>query len=208
MKKTIADNDIQNSVSLLQPSRPIICTTKNEDGTDHAAPFSWINPVSVDPPKVGLALLNSPKKQHSLKNIERTGEFVVNMPDLSLCDKLIQCSYGTKFGENKFDRSGFTRLPSVVVSPPGIKECKAHLECKMVDKLVTGDHTLIIADIVYARYDAEAYSTGMLINTKKFAPTIHVQDFSLPNSQLHVFLAPCGTHVIEVPYPARDDIKK
>ncbi|MGI6486289.1 MAG: flavin reductase family protein [Thermoanaerobacterales bacterium] len=207
MKKKIEAKDLQNSVNLLQPSRPIICTTKNEDGSDHAAPFSWINPVSMNPPRVGLALLNSPQKQHTLENIERTGEFVVNMPDLSMCDKLVECSFSRKFGENKFDRSGFIRLPSLVVEPPGIKECRAHLECKMINKLVTGDHTLIIADVVCARYDTEAYSQGMLINIKEFTPTIHVQNFMLPSSQLHVFLAPCGTHVIEVPYPTREDIK-
>jgi len=71
-------------VFLSQLGRPILCTTKNNDGSDHVAPFSWINPVSHKPPRIALALLNSPKKQQSLENIERSAEFVVNMPAIHL----------------------------------------------------------------------------------------------------------------------------
>ncbi|GAB6172871.1 hypothetical protein JCM15765_23490 [Paradesulfitobacterium aromaticivorans] len=206
MEKRISEDELFNSVFLLQPSRPILCTTKNEDGSDHVAPFSWINPVSHKPPRVALALLNNPKKQHSLENIERTGEFVLNMPDLSIVDKLVGCSYRPMYGENKFDRSGFTRLPSVKVTPPGIKECRAHLECKLMNTMVTGDHTLLIADVVYARYDEEAFSPNLLVKLDKYMPAIHVQHFIQESSQVHIFLGSCSAHVIEVPYLKPDDI--
>lgn len=176
------------------------------DESDHVAPFSWINPVSHDPPRLALALLNTPKKQHSLENIERTREFVVNIPDLSFADQLVECSYSTKLGENKFDRSGFTRLPSMHVSPPGIKECRAHFECKVINMMNTGDHTLIIADIVDARYDTEAYSPNYLIKMNQFIPAIHLSNYSLDKSQIHVFLSPCGTYTTEVPYPECKDV--
>ncbi|MBA1336563.1 MAG: hypothetical protein HPY66_2998 [Firmicutes bacterium] len=200
MKTDILAERIHDSVFLLQPSRPILCTTKNEDGSDHVAPFSWVNPVSHKPPRLALALLNSPRKQHSLENIERTGEFVINIPSLDFADKLVECSYKTKSGENKFERSGFKRLESLKVQPPGILECKAHLECKLYSRVVTGDHTLLIADIVHARYDGEAYSPNLMIKLDKFSPAIHVLNYNLEESQIHVFLKPGGAHVTEVPY--------
>ena len=107
MKIPIPEESFEKAVFLLQPSRPILCTTKNEDGSDHVAPFSWINPISYKPPRVGLALLNSPKKQHSLVNIERTHEFVINLPDIKIADALVMASFWPVFGENKFDRSAF-----------------------------------------------------------------------------------------------------
>jgi len=204
MKRIIEENELYNSVFLLQPSRPILCTTKNEDGTDHVAPFSWINPVSHKPPRVALALLSKPEKQRSLENIERTGEFGVNIPDLTMAEKLVECSYKTKFGENKFDRSGFTRMPSEVIKPNCIKECRANLECKVFNLIDAGDHTIIIADIVYAKYDEEAYSSSnLLINTQNFKPMIHVQNFNLEKSQVHIFLNSDSTQTIEVPYPSK-----
>ncbi|MEA4964183.1 flavin reductase family protein [Lutispora sp.] len=204
MKKEMNESELFNSVFLLQPSRPILCTTKNDDGTDHIAPFSWINPVSHKPPRVALALMNKPKKQRSLENIERTGEFGVNIPDMSMAEKMVGCSYSTKFGENKFDRSGFTRLPSVIIKAPCIEEGMSSLECKVLNMMDAGDHTLIIADIVYAKYNEDAYSPNLLINTSKFRPIIHVQNFNLEKSQLHIFLSNHSTEIIEVSYPCKE----
>ena len=203
LKKQVPIDKLFNSVFLLQPSRPILCTTKNEDGSDHVAPFSWINPASHKPPRIALALVNSPKKQHSLDNIERTGEFVVNIPGLELADKLVECSYSTKFGENKFERSGFTRLPSAIIEAPGIKECRAHLECKVINSVNAGDHTLLIADIVNAQYDEDAFGNNLLVRLENFTPTVHVADYCLKDSQMHIFLAPSRAHVAEVPYPKK-----
>lgn len=208
MKIDIPVPDIAKSVFLLQPGRPILCTTKNGDGSNHVAPFSWINPVSHKPPRVALALLNKPQKQKSLENIERTGEFVVNMPGLDLAEKLVECSYSTQKGENKFERSGFTPLPSVKVEPPGIEECMAHLECSVKNLINAGDHTLIIADVVCARYELEAYSPSLLINTEKFQPAIHLFNFNLDQSQIHIFLRASHTHTIEVPYVTRAIIEE
>lgn len=205
MKKEFKKSELYNSVFLLQPSRPILCTTINEDGTDHISTFSWINPASYKPPRVALALLSKPKKQKSLENIERTGEFGVNVPDMSMIEKMIECSYSTKLGENKFERSGFTRLPSVHIKPPCIEEGMASLECKVINMIDAGDHTLIIADIVYAKYDEEAYSPNLLIKVPKFRPVIHVQNFNMEKSQVHVFLSSDSTETIDVPYPTKKE---
>ncbi len=205
MKIMIPEEEFCNSHLLLQPGRPILCTTKNEDGSDHVAPFSWVNPVSSKPPMLALALLNEPKKQHSLVNIERTGEFVINLPDIDIADSLVLSSYKTKFGENKFERSGFTRLPSVKVEPPGIMECEAHLECKVSDTIVTGDHILLIANIIYAQYDEEAFSPSLLINLDKYKPAIHLQNFNLNSSQIHMFMASGGAHITEVAFPKKEE---
>lgn len=204
MKKQISDNELFNSVFLLQPSRPILCTTKNEDGSNHVAPFSWLNPVSHNPPRVALALMNMPQKQHSLENIERTGEFVINIPDMNIAEKLVETSYSTKFGENKFLRSGFTKVDSSCVEPVSIEECRAHLECKVINSIETGDHTLLIADIVCAKYDEEAFVPGSLfIKLDKYKPIVHLTNFNTKQSQVHVLLSPSGTHAVEVPYPKK-----
>jgi flavin reductase (DIM6/NTAB) family NADH-FMN oxidoreductase RutF len=207
MKKNVSEECFEKAIFLLQPTRPILCTTKNEDGSDHVAPFSWINPVSMKPPRLSLALLNKPKKQHSLENIERTGEFVVNMADMQLADRLVLASYWPNFGENKFDRSGFTRLNSRKVAPPAIAECRAHLECKVIEILTPGDHSLILADIVEAYYDSDAFNDNLLINMQNYKPMIHVQNYILPQSQLHVFMEPGGEYVSEVLFPTEEECK-
>jgi flavin reductase (DIM6/NTAB) family NADH-FMN oxidoreductase RutF len=167
------------------------------------APFSWINPVSQNPPRVAMALLSKPKKQKSLENIERTGEFGINIPDLSMAERLVGCAFSAKFGENKFDRSGFTRMPSVAIKANCIIECKASLECKVHELIDAGDHTIIIADIIHAKYDEDSYSQNLLINTQNFRPVIHLQSFNLEKSQLHIFVSSESTKTIEVSYPEK-----
>lgn len=204
MKQDIAKEKIGDSVFLLQPSKPILCTTKNEDNTDHVAPFSWLIPVSNKPPRVGLALLNTPNKQHTLINIEREGEFVINVPDINIIDKLVEASYFLLENTNKFDRSGFTRLVSKVVTPPSIMECRAHLECKVLNIIKTGDHSLVIGDVVWARFDDQAFTPDLLIKLENFTPVIHLKNYKMEDYQAHVFLSPSESRIIEVEYPKKD----
>jgi len=201
MKKKIDPNRLIESHRLMQPSKPILCTTKNEDDSDHVAPFSWLIPVSCDPPRIGLALLSKPKKQHSLVNIERTGEFVINYPDTSILEKMVEASYDLRVNENKFERSGFKRRESKKVKPTSIEECKVHLECKVKKIEITGDHSLIIADVLEAVYDDEAFTEDLLVNLEKFEPVIHLKNYCLKDYQTHLFLSPLSTKIIEVEYP-------
>jgi len=201
-KKDIAAECFEKSVFLLQPGRAILCTTINEDGSNHVAPFSWINPISFIPPRVGLALLTSPKKQQSLENIERTGEFVVNLPDIPIAEQLVLTSYDALDGENKFERSGFTPLPAKKVEPVAIQECRAHLECKVIEIIDVGDHDLILADVVAAYYDTDAFSENLLINLSTYRPATHLQNYITDTGQVHVFMEPGGSYVADVPFPS------
>lgn len=202
MKKNMDASELKKSILLMQPTRPILCTTKNEDGSNHVAPFSWINPVSFDPPRVALALCSKPKKQQSLQNIERTGEFVVNLPDANVVEKLVETSYSTKCGENKFQRSGFTGMTAQQVEAPVIGECRAHLECRVLQIIDAGDHDLIMADVVGASYDEDAFRNDLAINLKTYQPVIHLNHYCLEQSQVHLFLDSRHWEVVDVPYPA------
>lgn len=198
MKVTLENRELSNSISLIQPTCPILCTTKNEDNSDHVAPFSWFIPVSRKPPRVALALLSNPRKQHSLVNIERTGEFVVNIPDISLAEKIMQCGSPSKLGINKFERSGFTILPSEYVEVNGIEECKANIECKLYDLYEVGDHKLIIADVLNCKYDTDFYNKDLTPNYNIFTPAVYLGKINSGKDQLHGFIETIDIHNIEV----------
>ena len=155
-----------------------------------------------------LAIAHTPRRSQSLMNIERDGEFVINLPDMDLTDELVRSCFDTRLGENKFERSGLTRLPSRVVRPCGIEECRAVLECKVRTIEYPGDHALIIADIVHASYDEEAFGGNMLIDVRKFRPVIHLQNFNVKEaeSQLHLFLKADAAEAVQVPFPTKEDI--
>ncbi|MDY0236708.1 MAG: flavin reductase family protein [Gudongella sp.] len=201
MKKHLAKDRLYESHKLVAPTKPILCTSKNEDFSDHVAPFSWFIPISCNPPRVGLALLARPEKQHTLVNIERTGEFVINVPDDSMLEKLVESSYDLRKHKNKFDRSEFKRRESMEVGPPGIEECRVHFECKVKEIIDVGDHFFIIGDVLGATYDTDAFTEELSVKIDNFRPVFHVNEYKLHGYQMHVFLSALCLKVVEVNYP-------
>src|ERR1041384_8583666 len=64
--------------------RPIAwISTWSENGVANCAPFSFFNVISEDPPLCILSFnwRSDGTIKHTLKNIRRTGEFVVNLAD-------------------------------------------------------------------------------------------------------------------------------
>jgi flavin reductase (DIM6/NTAB) family NADH-FMN oxidoreductase RutF len=66
-------------------------------------------------------------------NVLATGEFVVNIPpfERDILEKV--CIVGLPFapGVNELEKAGLTAIPSKVVKPPRIAECRSHFECKV-----------------------------------------------------------------------------
>jgi hypothetical protein len=79
------DPDKEGMYSLLISGvtpRPVaFVSTLNEEGIGNLAPFSFFNVVTHDPPTVMIGIVNNAGgvRKDTLKNIEATKEFVVNI---------------------------------------------------------------------------------------------------------------------------------
>jgi len=207
MKKRITNEQLPMSICLLQPTRPIFCTTKNEDGSDHAAPFSWITAISCDPPRVAFALQNERGKKlsHTLENILREREFVVNMPQMGQEFALVQASYGLVNHSCKFDRTGSGREDSICVKPKMMADCVASLECRVFTTIDSGgDHTLILADIVSAYYEENCYDESLWPNVKNYRPLINFREYRFDDHQEHIFIDTTREYRVVVPYEKKE----
>src|ERR1700674_3007981 len=101
--------------------RPIaLVTTLDENGKVNAAPFSFFNVFSEDPPLVVLGLQHkadrSPKD--TTRNIHRDGEFVVHMVDEALASAMNDCAVDFPSGESEVAAVGLATSPSVDVKVP------------------------------------------------------------------------------------------
>ena len=197
----IPEDKLAETITLTQPSKPIMVTTLNDDGSIHVAPFGWFMPVSWKPPIIGLALLDHPKKQHTLINIENRQEFVVNLPSMDIAEKMIRSSYRIwPEGRNKFEALGLTAKPSVKIQTPGFAEARAQIECKVREITMPGDHKLIVADVVGATYNSELYNQHLLLRLDKAMPMIHLEQWGRKDGQVHMFLTTLGVQIYEVPF--------
>lgn len=188
-------------IPLMGPSRPVLVTSRFRDGTTNVAPFSWCVPVSQKPPMLALALLTTPRRQRSLINILRDIEFVVNVPGPELAERMVEASYWYPKGVNKLEFLHFKTAPAQVVGVPVLTECRAHIECRLVQALPIGDHTTLIAEVVAAAYDSGLYGPGYLLNLGKTSPLLHLRHYNTSDGQVHVFYTGSQCRTANVPFP-------
>ncbi|GIV09947.1 MAG: hypothetical protein KatS3mg019_2038 [Fimbriimonadales bacterium] len=120
-------------ISCVAP-RPIAwVSTCAPDGRTNLAPYSFFNAGGANPVSVMFSCTNSrdghPKD--TLRNVQVTGEFVVNIAPYWLAEKMNQTSYEYEYGECEFEQVGLTRAPSQFVKPPRVAESPISMECKL-----------------------------------------------------------------------------
>jgi flavin reductase (DIM6/NTAB) family NADH-FMN oxidoreductase RutF len=115
---------------------------------------AWQSPVSHTPLLVSIAVA---KTHYSHELISESGEFVINIPSVSMLESVHQV--GSLSGRNgdKFDKSGLTVTTSNTVKPVTIQECIGHLECVVEQAVSAGDHTLFISRVTHASADDEFF---------------------------------------------------
>lgn len=132
---------------LLYPRHVVLATCVDNKGNPNIIPLSFSMPVSYNPP---ILVISVGLTKYSHKLITDTGEFVVNVPTVELADQTMLCGTVTGRVIDKFAESGLTPVPGTILKTPLIKECVAHIECKVRQSVVAGDHTLFIGDVVAA----------------------------------------------------------
>ncbi|WP_420406081.1 flavin reductase family protein [Nisaea sp.] len=154
--------------------RPIaLVTTLDEEGVVNAAPFSFFNAIAFDPCMVVLGLEARPdgSPKDTSRNIRATREFVVNMVDRAMAEKMNLCSTPLPHGESEIPLSGFTTAPSEQVKPPRIAEAPAVLECTRHTTLELGNRR----EIVVGEVRAIAVRDDLLLDAEK----LHIDHVAL-----------------------------
>jgi flavin reductase (DIM6/NTAB) family NADH-FMN oxidoreductase RutF len=119
--------------------RPIaFVSTLSPDGVRNLAPFSFFTAISANPPVVCFSpMVRGSDGQHkdTLRNIEETGEFVVNVVSEDFGAQMNLCSPEYPPEVDEFAVSGLTALPSDLVAPPRVSESRVNMECRLVQVL-------------------------------------------------------------------------
>ena len=122
--------------------RPIaLVTTCDEAGVPNAAPFSFFNCFSHDPPIValGMELRAEGRLKDTVRIIRTTREFVVNLVSEAIAERMNICAVDFPEGMNELSEADLTPVPSSAVKPPRIKESPVNMECKLIEELRFGD---------------------------------------------------------------------
>jgi flavin reductase (DIM6/NTAB) family NADH-FMN oxidoreductase RutF len=155
--------------------RPIAWVTSvGSTGVVNAAPFSFFNVFCEDPPLCMFAVNLRPdgRAKDTLVNIERTGEFVVNMTDEPLAHAMHETSGDFPPDVGEPDYLGLKLAPSTRVAVPRLADAPWAMECKtwrIID--VNGDRRLIMGEGIHFYIRDELWDPeAMRVHMERYHP--------------------------------------
>lgn len=123
-------------VGVIVPRPIAFVTSISSDGVLNLAPFSFFTGISANPPVICFSPMirgSDGSKKDTIRNIEATKEFVVNVVSEDFADKMNICSAEFPPEVDEFQMSGLTPVASDLVKPPRVAESHVNMECKLLE---------------------------------------------------------------------------
>jgi flavin reductase (DIM6/NTAB) family NADH-FMN oxidoreductase RutF len=132
--------------------RPIaLVTSCDAKGRVNAAPYSFFNCLSADPPILALGVENRGlASKDTTQNIRETEEFTVNIVSDAIMEAMNVCAVPFAPEVDELAAAGLTPVPGTRVRCPRIGESPAALECRRYISLAVGKSREIILGQVLA----------------------------------------------------------
>jgi len=145
------------------PMQAAILTCNDPEGNVNPITVAWHTTLSKKPPLYGVSIA---PQRYSHELIENSKEFVINFASYDLLEKIHFCGTHTGRKTDKIKVAGLTLVDAEIVKTKIIKECFAHLECRLYESKVFGDHTFFVGEVVNAIIDEDAFIDDALDNSK------------------------------------------
>ena len=153
--------------------RPIAwVVSQDAQGVLNAAPFSFFNAFSGDPPVVGIGMGSHAPGRHrdTRRNIAETKEFVVNLVSEEAAAAMNITAIEFDMGVDELAQAQLETLPSTRVKPPRIAVSPVAMECTLLQVIELGPNNgLVLGRIVamHVRDDLVLDAAKHYIDTPK-----------------------------------------
>jgi flavin reductase (DIM6/NTAB) family NADH-FMN oxidoreductase RutF len=140
--------------------RPIaLVSTVDGNGVANVAPFSFFCGVGSVPPTLlfcpalrAAEGTDPTRRKDTLRNVEETGEFVVNVVSDTIAAAANETAAEVPPEIDEFQLAGLTPVASEVVRAPRVAESPAQMECKLLQVIYTshkpGGGVIVLGEIV------------------------------------------------------------
>ena len=162
-------NDVKSNYPLLISGivpRPIaLVGSKDNNGDDNLAPFSFFNGFGANPPIVGFSPALSGRTGNptdTLLNIKEVPEFSISIVNYDIVEQMSLASSEYSRGVDEFSKSGLDKFTCIDISPAAVKGSPFIMECKLYDIIELGGKpasgNLILGEVIRFHVKSDIYT--------------------------------------------------
>jgi flavin reductase (DIM6/NTAB) family NADH-FMN oxidoreductase RutF len=164
----MTDVPLDSFSRILHPYNTVLITASSK-GKSNVMAAAWIMPVSINPPILAMSIK---AERYTFKLIDESGFFAVNIPSFENEKQVLICGRTSGKDIDKFKLAKFTTEPGRCIDVPVIKECIAHIECRVINTYKLGDHILVVGEVCAAYAGKEVF--GKMYKLDKHRPLLHL----------------------------------
>jgi flavin reductase (DIM6/NTAB) family NADH-FMN oxidoreductase RutF len=141
----------------LEPG-PIVLVSSAWKGARNIMTMGWHMMAGFDQI---CCYISTGNRSHDL--VRGSGECVINVPEVAIASKVVDIGNSSGSDIDKFKAFGLTAERAARVGAPLIAECHSNFECRLVEKGLAGDSSLLLFEVVRAH----------VARSPKYPRTIH-----------------------------------
>lgn len=171
---TLSPRDAYNWMADAITPRPIAwVSTISAEGKHNLAPFSFFNGITGNPPTLMFSAVanRGGVKKDTVRNIEETREFVVNLVPHVLTEKMNASAALLPHGESEFEAFGIDSALSTRIAPPRVADAPVAFEC-VLHSIVSVGEGAGSASVVFGRIVAAHVADMVLGADGKIDPAL------------------------------------
>ncbi|WP_269933031.1 flavin reductase family protein [Aminobacter sp. HY435] len=182
--------------------RPIaLVTTRSPSGRSNAAPMSFFNVFSHEPPIVVLGIQPrlSGEEKDTVANIRRTGEFAVAMVDMALSQQMLVCGLGFDSEVDELEVAGLPTAKGAQIDVDCITSAPCSFECRVERLIEFPRRVLVLGEVVHMHVRRDCLDeAGRYVNPEVYQPIarLHADNYITSDRQF-VLKAPAIADVLK-----------
>lgn len=138
--------------NMVYPVPAVMVSVADKAGQSNIFTVAWTGTVCTNPPMVYISVR---PERHSYHMIKETGEFVINLTTRELAYATDYCGVKSGRDVDKWKEMHLTRMDSLEVSVPSIKESPVNIECRVTEVKELGSHHMFLAKVVAVQVSSE-----------------------------------------------------
>ena len=190
--RTLQASDRYRLLTSFVVPRPIaLVTTRALSGHDNAAPMSFFNVFAQEPPILilGIQGRSGGVEKDTTANLRRTGEFVVNMVDAGIADRMIICGTSLAPEVDELKLAGLTAIPALQVDAARVAESPCAMECRVEQIIDYPGRAIVLGRVVQMHVRDDCLdAAGRYVLPEVYQPLarLHADNYIIPDRQFQL----------------------